>query len=141
MMFPGVGLPFLAHALLSLAQLLPPRRELIQKNVRGLFLHCGRDAHTAASAFMHPMKAKPAQGVFVNGPARQSMANRPGVNGSRKQRVATNAVCKPQTQNLVPQAFCFVPENHTAEAFLSFFIFHPLCNSECFTPRIHYTRS
>lgn len=138
MMFPGVGLPFLAHALLSLAQLLPPRRELIQKNVRGLFLHCGRDAHTAASAFMHPMKAKPVRGVFVNGPARQSMANRPGVNGGRKQRVATNAVCKPRTQN---PFFCLVPENHTTEAFLSFFIFHSLRNSECFTPRIHYTRS
>lgn len=125
MMFPGVGLPFLAHALLYLAQLLPPRRELIQKNVGGLFLRRGRDARTAASAFMHPMKAKPGPAVFVNGPARQSMANKPGVNGSRKQHVVPYSVCTPRNQNLAPEARCLVPENHSAEAFLSFFVFSP----------------
>lgn len=57
-MFPGVGLPFLAYARLSLAQLLPPRRELIQKNVRGLFLHWARGARTAASAFTHRINAE-----------------------------------------------------------------------------------
>lgn len=110
-MFPGVGLPFLAYARLSLAQLLPPRRELIQKNVRGLFLHWACGARTAASAFTHRMNAEAGQGVFVNGPVRQSMANRPRVNGSRKQEAARRSVrrshaSKPEGRVvLVPQAF------------------------------------
>lgn len=135
-MFPGVGLPFLAHTLLSLAQLLPPRHEPIQKNVRGLFLRCALDARTAPSAFMHPMKAKPRPGVFVNGLGRQSMANRPGVNGSRKWEVVWCSVCAP------PKPLCLHPENHTAETLLSFIFYNPsMCDSGSFTPTIHYTHS
>lgn len=106
-MFPGVGLPFLARALLSLAQLLPPHHELIQKNLRGLFLRCACDVCTAASAFMHPMKAKPRH--LCEWPSRQSMANRPAVNGSRKWRVIWCCIGAP------PNRFFLDPENHTAE--------------------------
>lgn len=89
---------------------------------------------TAASAFMHPVKAKPRPGVFVNGWA-----------GSQWQTgllwMEPGSVVLWCSVSAPPNPFCLNAENHAAEAFFLLFSRQALRNSERFTPTIHYTHS